>query len=364
MGKRVNTAQWIENQKRWRIAVQKDGVRKYFYSSTPGRNGQRECHRKADAWLDDNMQYQYFKVSELFALYTEQLKITTSYDNWKQYDGYGRNWILPNIGNIKIEKITEQHLQNVINAAYKGGLAKKTLSNIRACLTAFVKFCRINKATTLVPENLSIPRGAKSKEKYILQPEDLTILFTNDYTINRQKEVPEIFINAYRFEVATGLRPGEVIGMKKTDIVNGIVNLQRSINRYGEVTSGKNDNAKRMFKLTSLAQSIVDSQFVLLKQLGIKSKYVFPNKDGAPIKQGIYYKHWVRYRDYHNMSPASPYELRHTFVSIVKCMPTGLLKQLVGHSEDMDTYGTYSHEIDGDMQRAAEQVESIFSQYI
>lgn len=50
MGKRTNTAAW--NGKLWRVAVQKDGVRKYFYSSTPGRTGQREANAKADAWLD------------------------------------------------------------------------------------------------------------------------------------------------------------------------------------------------------------------------------------------------------------------------------------------------------------------------
>ena len=37
MGKRTNTAAWQEKQGRWRIDVQKDGKRRSFYSSTPGR---------------------------------------------------------------------------------------------------------------------------------------------------------------------------------------------------------------------------------------------------------------------------------------------------------------------------------------
>lgn len=47
MGRRTNTATW--NGKRWRIDVQKDGARKSFYSSKPGRTGQREANAKADA---------------------------------------------------------------------------------------------------------------------------------------------------------------------------------------------------------------------------------------------------------------------------------------------------------------------------
>lgn len=52
MSKRTNTAVWSETQKRWKLGVQKDGVRKWFYSSTPGRTGQREANKKADLWLD------------------------------------------------------------------------------------------------------------------------------------------------------------------------------------------------------------------------------------------------------------------------------------------------------------------------
>lgn len=52
MGKRTNTAVWLEKQERWQVNVQKDGKRRSFYSMKPGRAGQREANRKADDWLD------------------------------------------------------------------------------------------------------------------------------------------------------------------------------------------------------------------------------------------------------------------------------------------------------------------------
>ena len=55
MGKRTNTAVWMEKQQRWQIKVQKNGERRAFTSATPGRTGQREANRKADAWLDDGI---------------------------------------------------------------------------------------------------------------------------------------------------------------------------------------------------------------------------------------------------------------------------------------------------------------------
>ena len=52
MSTRTNTAAWDEKRGHWRISVQKDGERKNFYSSTPGRTGQREANKKADRWLE------------------------------------------------------------------------------------------------------------------------------------------------------------------------------------------------------------------------------------------------------------------------------------------------------------------------
>ena len=42
------------------------------------------------------------------------------------------------------------------------------------------------------------------------------------------------------------------------------------------------------------------------------------------------------------------YELRHTFVSVVKTLPAGEVKGLVGHSQDMDTFGVYGHTLTGE----------------
>ena len=52
MGKRTNTAKWMENQHRWQINVQKDGVRRSFTSSKPGRTGQRkQMQRQMLGWM-------------------------------------------------------------------------------------------------------------------------------------------------------------------------------------------------------------------------------------------------------------------------------------------------------------------------
>ena len=351
--KRTNTAKWIESRARWQINVQKDGIRKTFTSSKPGRTGQSEANRKADRWLEDGITDGKIKVRQAAEQYIELLKVTTSKSHWSQYDSMFRCYIYPYIGTVRIENLTEQHLQNVINRAYGKGLAKKTLSNLRSCLVAFVKFCRKNKYTTLLPEDLTIPRDARVNEKHILQPNDLKTLFSSDKTMFNGREKQDLFINAYRFHVLTGLRPGELAGLKWKDIKDGTVYLRRSINVLGETTTGKNQNARRNFALNIFTSSVLEEQKKLLKDLNIDSEYVFCDKWGDPISNELYHKRWKCYCEYHSILPITPYELRHTFVSAVKSLPEGYLKGLVGHSKDMDTYGVYSHEMSGDMEVTA-----------
>ena len=252
--KRTTTAVWHEKYNRWQINVQKDGVRRSFYSSIPGRTGQRECNKKADNWLDDNIENENTRASALWKQYFEEVKLTTSKGNWSKTRYFGDNWILPQIGNLKISKLAEHHLQDVITAAFAHGLSKKTLTELRATIKSFVKYCRRKKATTLFPENLFVPNGAAVKSKNILQPEHLITLFSSDKTIKKNKVIIDPYINAYRFQVVTGLRPGELAGLRDSDIKNSMVYIDGAINKFGERTKGKNENAIRHFALTDLAK--------------------------------------------------------------------------------------------------------------
>ena len=78
MGKRTNTAVWMEKQQRWQIKVQKNGERRAFTSATPGRTGQREANRKADAWLDDGISNTRVLVKAAYADWLADLQLTTS----------------------------------------------------------------------------------------------------------------------------------------------------------------------------------------------------------------------------------------------------------------------------------------------
>lgn len=379
MGKRINTATWLENQQRWQLKVQKNGERRTFTSSKPGRTGQREANAKADAWLDEGIVSQNLRVFVLWQQFADTKLVSASQDAYEQTVKIGDNYVLPVIGQYKISDVTEAHLQNVIDLSFKKGclkkgykqrrpqslpLSKKTVLNIMNTEKAFIKYCRaVLKVTTLFPEMLHVPKSARYKGKNILQPEALQTLFTVDSTIMRGNRVFDSFIYAYRFQVATGLRPGELVGLQVGDIrPDNTVMIRRAENINGIQTNGKNENAQRNFVMSPQAQQAYKDQLRLLENNDISINLTTPLFQISC--QHTYYGRWTKYLSSNEIPHISPYELRHTFVSIAKYLPSGQIKPLVGHSAAMDTFGQYGHKLNGDDEKTAEDIGNLFKKLI
>ena len=376
MKKRTNTAFWVEKESRWCIAVQKNGTRKRFYSSTPGRTGQREANAKADAWLDDSIRDGRKKVATLYAEWVEELKLTCGTSYVEQCKKYGDYYILPVCGDIRIDELTEGDLQKAINMSFKKRclkkerqrrssdkpLSRKTLMTIRSTEISFLKWCRRNRYSTMFPE-LSIPKNARMGKKKILQPTALKVLFDVDTRLYYGKLVFDEYIYAYRFAVATGVRPGELVGLWYGDVKGNTVNLRRSINRMDEETTGKNENAIRSFDMGKEAREAYEAQTALLKASGIPLNYTTPLFQ-IPNQRALF-KRWKKYQRDNGIEPqVTLYEMRHTFVSIESGVLTdSQLKMLVGHSKNMDTAGVYRHELDGQREDLAAATTAAFKRH-
>lgn len=350
--KRTNTAQWIESANRWQINVQRDGVRKTFTSNKPGRTGQREANAKADAWLDQGLLMRTATMNAVWNEYFKSLQLTTGKSNWRPIESRWRTWVAPALGNKRLETLTEQSIQNIVNQAMAAGLSKKTLTSLCCDLRAFFKFAQRCGLTTFFPNYLRVPASARCGERKILQPRDLTILLTEDTTLYKGKRKPDAYIYAYRFQVLTGLRPGELLGLRWEDVRGRSLTIRRAINILGEETQGKNSNAFRSIPLSDIAWKQLKSQGIQ------KSGIIFPI-----YSEQHYYRRWKQYCVANGITQTSVYELRHTFVSIAQTLPEAQLRRLVGHSKAMDTYGIYSHLVDGDDKTTSIILDDTFGRF-
>lgn len=379
MGRRTNTATWLPNQQRWQIKVQKDGVRRTFTSTKPGRTGQREANAKADAWLDEGIASTTKRCADVWAEYMISVNATAGSSYINQVEKFGRNYILPVIGARRIGDLSTGMLQDALNRSYKegclnpdskrrskGNLSRKTLQDIRGVEVSFVKWCRQHKYTTLRPEDegLAVPKGARLKGKKILQPEALRVLLSTDTRVVRGKVEVDENIHAYRFAVMTGIRPGELLGLRVGDVEGHRLHLVRAINTLNEETTGKNENAIRTVVLHPLVVAELKAQ---LQQRAFEEER--PLRQDDPVflfkNEQSLYNYWRFYQHCNGIDPPiSLYELRHTFVSMIEdAVSPAQLRRMVGHSKSMDTYGWYSHAVAGRADAAALAVSTTLAEY-
>lgn len=354
--KRTNTAVWMEKHQRWQIKVQKDGERKTFYSSTKGRTGQREANAKADQWLEGDIVSQTIKVKDAYKMFLETIP---SAEDKKAANLYGDNYIIPSIGNKKVANLSDDDFQTIIEKASKKGksgkpLAKRTLMSMASIMKRFAKYCRRKKLSTLTLEFLEVPSNAPTSQKSILQPSDLRKLFECDQTKMHDSMVFDDYIHAYRFQVLTGLRPSELLGLRWNDIDGKKVSIHRGINKYSEITEGKNKNARRYFYLTDTALEEINAQ-----------REISASESVFEIQSQSTYRHrWKRFCEANDITYIPPYDMRHTFVSMCRDLTDGQLKAIVGHSKNMDTWGVYGHDINEEKVKIADKIQTIITELL
>lgn len=365
VSKRRSEAIWIEKRRYWQVKVQRDGVRKAFTSSTPGRRGKHEAEAKADEWLES--QTEDIRFFPAWDAYLADVKARCGTSHYGNVERNGRLHIKPVIKNVKLCSITVAAWKNCLQAAANAGLARASCASIRASITSFVEFAEDHRwrIESLPVRKLAIPRkAAPPKPKQALQPKDIRTLFTVSEVTLYGKPQPAFFIHAYRFMVATGLRRGELCGLRWEDYDGVTICIRRSINRFQEETHGKNDNAVRSFQPCKIAQEVLARQREALKSAGITSPWIFPDEYGERLNPNHLYDSWRVYRRQHGLC-ATLHELRHTFISLNKNdMPLELLKGVVGHSIQTDTTGIYGHEIEGEKARAAKIIDSVFGKIL
>lgn len=348
--RRTNTAKWLAKYNRWQINVQKDGVRRTFTSGKKGRVGQREANAKADAWLESNIINFQITVKELSLLFLKEKALNVGNARMDTLNSRFKVWILPNIGIKKIKDLTEQDLQNILNKMYASGRSKNMIDGVRQMLCEFMKFARKNSLTTMHPEFLYTPRKApRKKERKALTEKDLITLFTKSTTLRYGTIVEDKYINHYRFAVVTGLRRGELLGLKWSDIDGNIIHVRRCLTESFEITEGKTNNANRDIPLTAIAENI-------LNEMDRHGEYIFFLGE-RPMTLTRRFKEYAKY---HGLSAQLFHELRHTFITLIdNVIPMNVLKSVVGHSEHMDTIGTYGHVNNKEMSVARENINNV-----
>ena len=346
------TPRW--DGQRWRIQARKDGKRYSFSSSVAGAKGRRECQKKFDAWYYGETSGEK-SVGQVCKEYLADVKARCGEKSpaYIQYERYIRLYVAPVLSTKKICKTTLRDWQSVINNAHGRNkeLSEKTLKNLRGIIMSIVRFAYEDYQCEPLRGSLYIPKGHFKLEKEILQKEDIQKLF----------EPSDLwYAPLFKFLLLTGMRPGEALGLKVSDIDGDRVYIRRAVNSQGIITTGKTANARRLIPIGNLAKSILEETIKRNEELNLRTEWVFCSPDGSMGNQSTMRNHWNTLKKERGLA-GSVYSLRHTFISFTKStLPEQILRDVVGHSATMSTFETYGHIVEGEARQAADIIDLTF----
>ena len=354
---------WNDKEQRWILRIY-EGSKcvKKFTSVKRGPAGARECNKRRSEYLAGHaVANENATISQEWNRYLEDIEIRYSPEGAENIKSYGRNNILPVIGDRRIRGMVANDYQAVLNQAKKRNgepLSLKSLKNLKAVLSSFMKFLKKDGYETPDAADLYLPKqkAAEKKEKVVLTESQIALLFDDT-----QPYADYWYMDYFRFLCATGLRPGEAIALTRDDYDGTFISITKSVNVAGRLTSGKTANAHRRFVLNSKAKSALESQISKAKEIG--SKYIFCNQTGDLMSETTALKRWKYLAEPSRLNAPGTnlYSLRHTFIShSAPILSEPILKSIVGHSVSMDTYGVYQHATDKQLIIAAEVQDEIF----
>ena len=256
---------------------------------------QAEVKEKLKKAIEENVGIDYgraknYTVGSWLEVWMENYaRVKLRPSTFKTSQGFLKNHIKPQIGGIPLADLTSLDLQQFYKHLLDGGrvdrieakkkpkgLAPKTVRNIHQMIGSAYKLAMEQKLVSKNPtQGCALPK-VEHKEMKTLTADQLGAFFQEA----RDSGVYEL----YYLDLATGLRRGELLGLKWTDVdfQHGALKIQRAISRQnGKVVEAplKTKNAYRTLPLSADAISVLKMQKCKVGN----SEWVFPSPTGGPM---------------------------------------------------------------------------------
>lgn len=290
------------------------------------------------------------------------VKPRTRLSTYISYKLHAEQHIIPEIGHIRLSRLTPQDVQKMIknlmaknSQLKKKGAEAKPLSNRTVQLSLVVLRMALKKAETwgLVARNVALLADAPKVERFEVQPIDG----------DEARSLLEIFSNDDRWDalftvgLAMGLRVGEVLALQwsEIDFENRTLRINGSLQRLNHKLVIVPPKTKKSARVLSIPKVLLDKlREHRTRQLKERlaagtnwqdNNFVFCTSIGTPIEPRNVRRKLDAIMKDKNMRYFRLHDLRHFFASLLLAQGVELkiVSELLGHSSIQITGDIYTH---------------------
>ena len=305
------------------------------------------------------------------------MKNTLKQSTYVSYRGYIENHIAPAFPTLKLKDLTTKLLQDFYN--YKQsteGLSPKTISNLHRCLHKAMKQAVLEHYIDYNPcDAVNLPRNEKPQIEIFTREQQQLLTYTS-YQFRYG-----IFI---RLVLATGIRMGELLGLRWEDIDfnKRMLSIRRTLNRLPKVDydgignsteiviqEPKTKNSVRSIPLISNIANELKQWKTVQKTDAMtagdayqNSGFLVTNPFGGYVEPRTFKDFYDEILNTSGLGHHTFHALRHTFAT--RAMEQGMdaktLSILLGHYSVAFTLDTYTHVLDSQKHEEMKVMEEFF----
>jgi integrase len=299
-------------------------------------------------------------LSEYLDRYLEDARGRLRPKPFNRAEGLARNHVKPALGRVKLVDLSPAHLRGLYAAKLGSGLSGRTVCYIHVTLYSALKQAATDGLIPRNPASAVKPPRMDQREMTPLSPAQARVL------LDAAREADDRWSALYVLAVSTGLRQGELLGLRweDVDLKGATLRVRHTLQPPGfpkgapaRLTPPK---TRRSLRSVRLPHSAVGA---LLRHQGLQDTER-AESNGSWQDRGLVFPNTIGgYADYTNLMPRhfKPllrraglpdirfHDLRHTCATLLftRGVHPKIVSETLGHSSVSITLDVYSHVIPG-----------------
>lgn len=284
---------------------------------------------------------------------------------FNQYHYFVRDYIAPKLGKHKLSQLKTKHIKAFYNDLREtSGLSQGSLFRLHITLKNALNSAVEDEA---IAKNPALFNDAPKRPKKELQ-------FWDEKTAWQFLEYAEgerTYI-AFYLAIMTGMRQGEILGLKWSDIdlERKIITIHRTLSHDGsQFQEPKTNSSKRSIRIYDKTIEQLRKHYIRMKEERLRAGDIYQDTGlvvctrlGTSLSPRNLNRIWYRLRKKANVPEIRFHDLRHTHVAIAikdgQQLPE--IAERIGHSSLQQIDETYGHLLPGIQETAAARFEDHF----